>query len=375
MGPLYPLTRRASLRPIYQFIFVLLLVLPAAASGQDGSQSPAPAAAGGPENPKAAKTFRTALEWQKRGSIQTAVKTFRKAFEQDGRQCTSCLSNAYKLALSIGAYKQAEDIARDWLPLAASDTEKGSVHYAIGACLEQQAIVEKKDKYFEESRDEFQTALTLNPSLTASLFNLGVSLAHLHQDREAKAAFQRFLERDTRQPSLHPRAQRYLERIDLARAKMAPVFSFTALDGRHISLDSLAGKVVLIDFWATWCGPCMEALPHMREIAHKFEGQPFVMISINLDNDDKRWREFVAKNKMTWMQYHEPWSGSEVARFFNVNAIPATFSIDADGVLEDQHVGDANIDGRLKKMIARAIETHEHGSARQPASTTAGSSQ
>jgi thiol-disulfide isomerase/thioredoxin len=364
-------------RQFRRFFLALLIVLPVVAFGREDKQSPALTSANGPKNPKAAKTFHTALEWQKRGSIETAMNTFRKAFVQDDRQCASCLSHAYNLALSIGAYKDAEEIARDWLPLAISDSEKGSVHYGIGACLEQQGILDKdkKDKFFEEARGEFQTAFDLNPSLTVALYNLGVSLANLHQDDEAKATFQRFLERDESKPSLHPRAQRYIERIELARAKMAPPFSFTALDGQPVSIDSLAGKVVLIDFWATWCGPCREALPHMREIAHKFAGQPFVMISVSLDTDEKKWREFVAKNGMTWIQYHEAWSSSDVARLFNVNAIPATFSIDADGVLEDQHVGDANIDGKLRKMVARAVEIANQKPIAPSAAQTGGSSQ
>jgi len=137
---------------------------------------------------------------------------------------------------------------------------------------------------------------------------------------------------------------------------MAPPFEITTLDGTRISLDSLAGKVVLIDFWATWCGPCREALPHIRDVARKFQGQPFVVLSVSMDNDDAKWRDFVDKNGMTWLQYRDGRFTGPLATRFAVNAIPATFSIDADGVLEDQHVGDADIEGKLKKMIAHAVE-------------------
>jgi thiol-disulfide isomerase/thioredoxin len=137
---------------------------------------------------------------------------------------------------------------------------------------------------------------------------------------------------------------------------MAPPFSLITLDGRHISLDGLAGKVVLIDFWATWCGPCREALPHIRQIAKKFDGQPLVVLSISLDSDEAKWKDFVGKNGMTWMQYREGGFEGSISKQFNATAIPATFTIDADGVLEDQHVGDADIEGKLKKLIAGATE-------------------
>ena len=154
---------------------------------------------------------------------------------------------------------------------------------------------------------------------------------------------------------------------------MAPPFSFTTLDGKNVSMDGLAGKVVLIDFWATWCGPCREALPHIRSIAKKFDGQPFVVISISLDKDEAKWKDFVAKNGMTWLQYRNG-AGFEgnIAKQFSVTAIPATFTIDADGVLEDQHVGDADIEGKLKKLVARAAEVARQQSAHESTDKTAG---
>ena len=113
---------------------------------------------------------------------------------------------------------------------------------------------------------------------------------------------------------------------------------------------------MLLDFWATWCGPCREALPHMKKIAKNFEGQPFVVLSISLDRDEGKWKEFIAKNGMTWPQYRDGDFGGPVARMFAVNAIPHTFTIDADGVLQDERIGDASIEGKLRKLISRARE-------------------
>jgi thiol-disulfide isomerase/thioredoxin len=128
------------------------------------------------------------------------------------------------------------------------------------------------------------------------------------------------------------------------------------MDGQRISMDDLQGKVVLLDFWATWCGPCREALPHIRNVAKKFQGEPLIILSVSLDTDEKKWREFVAKNEMTWPQYFDGGFTGSVAKMFGVKAIPHTFTIDADGVLQDEHIGDASIEGKLKKLIARARE-------------------
>jgi thiol-disulfide isomerase/thioredoxin len=152
------------------------------------------------------------------------------------------------------------------------------------------------------------------------------------------------------------RALRYISQPELARARMAPAFAVTTLDGQRVSLDDLKGKVVLIDFWATWCAPCREALPHMRDIAKKFEGQPLIVLSVSLDNDAQKWKDFIAKNGMTWLQYRDGGFTGSVSRLFAVEAIPHTFTIDADGVLQDEHIGDASIEGKLKKLVGRARE-------------------
>lgn len=160
-------------------------------------------------------------------------------------------------------------------------------------------------------------------------------------------------------PADHPnrqRALRYAANPELARARMAPAFAVTTLDGQHVSMDDLQGKVVLMDFWATWCGPCREALLRIREMAKKFEGQPLVILSVSLDSDEQKWKEFVATNGMTWPQSRGGGFTSPIAKMFGVNAIPHTFTIEADGVLQEEHIGDASIEGKIKKLLAHARE-------------------
>lgn len=320
------------------------------------SDAPKP---GEPTDPKARKTYESAIEWEKHRDFGSAVDDFRKANKQDGGHCTECLKRAYFLARRISAFKDAEDIAREMLPQAETDQEKAGVHYRIALALQEEGIHNKKDKCFSESCDEFKAALAMEPRLAEAHYSLGVTLARLHQDDAARAEFGAFLKEDKNSPEVHDRAARYVEHIDLARAAMAPPFSVTTLDGQRISMDSLAGKVVLIDFWATWCGPCREALPHIRKIAQKFAGQPFVVLSVGLDKDEGKWKDFVAKNEMTRLQYRDGGFEGTIAKQFGATAIPATFTIDADGVLEDQHVGDADIEGKLKKLIARAVEVNK----------------
>ena len=256
-------------------------------------------------------------------------------------------------------YKTQESILREWLLLEQTDAARATAalqsrgRFAAGGNYREG---EKKDTYLSQSCSELKTALELDPKFTEAHYSLGVSLAYLHQDDAARAEFSTFLNQDTNAPGLHERAARFVERVELARSRMAPAFALTTLDGQRITMDGLQGKVVLIDFWATWCGPCLAALPHIRDIARKFAGQPLAVLSVSMDSDDAKWKDFVSKNGMTWLQYRDGRFTGPMATRFGVTAIPFTFSIDADGVLEDQHVGDSEIEGELKKMIAQAVE-------------------
>jgi hypothetical protein len=79
-------------------------------------------------------------------------------------------------------------------------------------------------------------------------------------------------------------------------------------------------------------------------------------LSVSLDSDEEKWKSFIVKNDMTWVQYRDGGFTGPVSTLFNGRAIPHTFTIDADGVLQDEHVGDVALEGKLKKLIKRAEE-------------------
>jgi thiol-disulfide isomerase/thioredoxin len=320
--------------------------------------APAPATKGvaGPTDPKAKQTFEDAAKLFKKHDYAFALDGFRKADKQDGGHCIPCEMQAYLAARQGQDFKAAREETSLLLEHVTATKDKAQVHYMTGSVCLSEGLRSNHDKNFEAADGEFQAALQLQPGMSDCLYGDGMALAHLKQDGTARERFQQFLNVAPKSDVDYARAERFAEHPELARARVAPNFQLTTLDGKTITLESLTGKVVLVDFWATWCGPCREALPRVKEIARKFQGQPFVVVSISMDRDDAKWKDFVAHNDMTWMQYRDGYFEGPIAKMFAVNAIPATFTIDADGVLQDQHVGDAEIEGKIKKLIARAQE-------------------
>lgn len=118
------------------------------------------------------------------------------------------------------------------------------------------------------------------------------------------------------------------------RGEVFPDFEKTDLDGKPLSISRFRGKVVLLDFWATWCGPCVGEMPNVISVYDRYHGKGFEIIGISLDTDKNTLESFIKDYGIKWPQYYDGkgWE-NELARAYNVNAIPATFLLDGEGRL------------------------------------------
>jgi thiol-disulfide isomerase/thioredoxin len=310
----------------------------------------------GPKSEKAQKSYKEALEYVHKHRTDFALDSFKKADKQDDAHCLACQKKMIQYGLELHEWKTAQTAGEEMLSEAQGDKNIALAHYQLGFVFFDEGLDKHKDELFTHAHDEFTKALATAPNFPEAIISDGKALAHLKQDDAAKSQFEKYVKMKPEGDPQRQRVLRYISDPELARARMAPAFAVDTLDGKHVSMDDLTGKVVLIDFWATWCGPCREALPHMQQIAKKFQGQPLVVLSVSLDSDEQKWKEFIAKNNMTWLHYRDGGFTGSIANLFGVKAIPQTFTIDADGVLQDQHIGDASIEGKLKKLVARAQE-------------------
>ena len=130
------------------------------------------------------------------------------------------------------------------------------------------------------------------------------------------------------------------------------VLKFKATDGREVDLAKLKGKVVLVDFWATWCGPCMRELPNVKAAYEKLHGKGFEIVGVSFDRQKAALAEVVKKEGMPWPQYFENNSDEHrIGEKLGIESIPTMWLIDKKGNLRELEAR-SNLAGRVEKLLA-----------------------
>ncbi|MBN1574005.1 MAG: TlpA family protein disulfide reductase [Deltaproteobacteria bacterium] len=136
----------------------------------------------------------------------------------------------------------------------------------------------------------------------------------------------------------------------------APDFTLTDLDGNGISLSDYEGKVVLLNLWATYCGPCREEMPSLNGLMKKMADYSFVILTINIDpGKSERVREFMEENGYTFKVLHDP--KKEISALYYFTGIPTTYIIDMNGIIVDKSVGAEDWESRDRIDQLKALST------------------
>lgn len=291
-----------------------------------------------------------------------ALKSFKRANEMRDKKCAECYGWMAETYLALDAYKNVIDSADKVVEFAGGDQQLLLKAYNNKG-LALQASAEKKDqKKLQAAEAVFRQALAIPNAPPILHYNIGVVLMQLNRDEEGVAEVKQYMKLQPRGPYSET-ARKLAENPRRARENYAPDFSFTSLQGEYIALEDLKGKVVVLDFWGTWCPPCVESVPELRNLHKRYSKEPsFVLIGISSDGDEMAWKEFTEKNKMVWPQYRD--RDRKIQNMFNVRAFPTYILIDHEGIVRFQSVGfswlrSANLDDAIRKqvkIVARSVE-------------------
>ena len=314
------------------------------------------------QNPKFKQAIGEAHNYSTLHQYGFAADAYRKANRVAGGSCVSCLQGQIFAQIDDHDFKGAMNAANALEALSASPEDRSRAEYMRAYALYLSAGDKPKPDKLDAVHGLLTEAISKYPKNAAALFLDGSVLARLGRMEDAKAAFGQCVSCVNPRDPAHLRAEHFAQNPELSLRSMVPAFEVTALDGSKFNLDAMSGRVVLIDFWATWCGPCNVELPHMRQIAKEFAGQPLVIISVSWDADEVKWKDFIAKNEMTWVQYRD--ADHKLGDAFGVTGIPHYFTIDSDGVLTAEMLGSgSDVEGKLKKLLARAGAAQKESSA------------
>jgi len=134
--------------------------------------------------------------------------------------------------------------------------------------------------------------------------------------------------------------------------KPAPQFQLANPDGQLVSLSDLRGKLVLINFWASWCGPCRQEMPYIQQIYNEWQAKGMVLLAINIGESPSQVEEFMQSQGLSFPVLLD--TEGKVAGQYGIRAIPTSFFIDRDGIIQDMKVGafqsTAEIESSLSKL-------------------------
>jgi peroxiredoxin len=138
----------------------------------------------------------------------------------------------------------------------------------------------------------------------------------------------------------------------LKEGAVFPDFKENDLEGKPLSIANYKGKVVLIDFWATWCGPCVQELPNVLKAYEKYHNKGFDIIGISLDKDKAALTSFIEKRSMPWKQYFDGkgWE-NKLAQQYGINSIPATYLLDGEGKIVAKDLRGDSLSQELDRLL------------------------
>jgi tetratricopeptide (TPR) repeat protein len=274
------------------------------------------------------KAFTHARVLLRQGRPEEAIDEFRRAAKLRNDQCADCFSFIGQINLQMQKFKEAAAAFRQAAGLKSP--KQAEFYNALGVAL----YLQDDKQVLDEAIAALRRSIELSGGkVVKAYYNLGYTLIKAGKTDDGIAALKSYLEAD---PDANDAAQvqAIIANPKIAGEHLAIPFKVTSSAGDELSLEKFKGKVVLLDFWASWCGPCRAEMPAMKEMWKKYKGDQFIIIGISQDTDRNAFENYVKQEELTWPQYYDgPGSRIPISQLYNVRAIPHTVLIDQEGVI------------------------------------------
>lgn len=289
------------------------------------------------------KSFTRARMLARQGNFSEAIKEFENASRLHNNQCGECFYFIGQIHAQLGELKEAAAAYRQAIELKPD--KMAEMYNALGVAL----YLQDNKKTMQEAATAFSQSIELSGGkVVKAYYNLGHALLKLGKEEEGKAALKAYLEAEPDAANT-AEVRALLANPKLVGEKFAPVFEVASTTGEQLSLAALRGKIVLLDFWASWCIPCRVEMPEAKRIWAKYGGDQFVIIGVSLDRNIKSLEAYVKQEGITWPQYYD--ESGRISTLYNVRGIPHTVLIDQDGIIRGWGLRGGTLSNKVGELV------------------------
>lgn len=293
--------------------------------------------------------------YESKHKYDLALGAYQLADKLAHHESAICYLKLASVQRKLGDFSSALDDTKKAIKAAGNDKGTAIKAYSMRSVLLAQQSSKPTDKKLKEAEEDMRQAIALDSQIALTHFNLGTILLKQERDADGVAELNQALALEGLDARTANEAKKFIASPIRARAPFAPDFDFMTEKNERMSNASLRGKVVLLDFWGTWCPPCRESIPTTKNVYKKFQGKGLEVIGVSSDDDEDVWRTFVEAQKMDWHEYIDL-SGNVISSFA-VDSYPTYVVLDKDGVIRFRQSGfGPATEDELAEVIGRALK-------------------
>ena len=239
----------------------------------------------------------------------------------------------------------------------------GEVYHILGTTLVQFDRTEEGIEVLEELIRYYPLATSVEPSL----LTLGLAYDKASMHDKADTVYEKLVNTSRYSSGKYAKTARQLLQTDKSDRKgalegspdgssrtnfvgqAALDFQVTDLNDEPLSLEKFKGQVVLLDFWATWCGPCISEMPNVKRTYQKYKDQKFQIIGISLDRGTTPLKDYIEKEGIMWPNYYD--NSRQISNMYQVRSIPSTFLIDGDGIIRKTNLRGSALESAVAQLV------------------------